>query len=371
MKMNKWTVGLAAAGVVSLSSVAQAQEAAANAVQTKLATTSLSGYVSTSFNWVAGDDTGAQTGYRLGDAENDQFSLDVISLSLGSPAGSGEWATGYNVQLWLGPDSDNLGVGGGGGAAVKNAYIELRVPVGSGLDLQVGRFDTIIGYEGIDYNNNPFFSHSWGYAIQPTLHTGVKATYQVAEEVSVSAIVANTHEANDNEGADNDSRKTYGFAATIGAPDSMGFLSDAELTVGYISGRETTGADDIQNLYIGASLPTPITDLSAGITYDVRDEGGVGGAASVLGIYLAYKVNDQMTVNARFEKVEEGGTPSGAAELINTSNADAIDLTLGVDYAIWDGVKTRAEWRQTHVDDQSTATDAVTNALLFNIIYEF
>jgi len=366
MKMNKWTVGLAAAGVVSLSSVAQAQEAAANAVQTKLATTSLSGYVSTSFNWVAGDDTGTETGYRLGDAENDQFSLDVISLSLGSPAGSGEWATGYNVQLWLGPDSENLLVGGGGGAAVKNAYIELRVPVGSGLDLQVGRFDTIIGYEGIDYNNNPFFSHSWGYAIQPTIHTGVKATYQVASEVKVSAIVANTHEANDNEGADNDSRKTYGFAATIGAPDSMGFLSDAELTVGYISGRETAGADDISNLYVGASLPTPITNLSAGLTYDVRDQGGVGGTASVLGVYLAYKVNDQMTVNARFEKVEEG-----AENVINASNADAIDLTLGVDYAIWDGVKTRAEWRQTHIDDADGATDTHTHALLFNIIYEF
>ena len=366
MKMNKWTVGLAAAGVVSLSSVAQAQEAAANAVQTKLATTSLSGYVSTSFNWVAGDDTGTETGYRLGDAENDQFSLDVISLSLGSPAGSGEWATGYNVQLWLGPDSENLLVGGGGGAAVKNAYIELRVPVGSGLDLQVGRFDTIIGYEGIDYNNNPFFSHSWGYAIQPTLHTGVKATYQVAEEVSVSAILANTTDPTDNEGADNDSRKTYGFAATIGAPDSMGFLSDAELTVGYISGRKSTGADSISNLYVGASIPTPIENLSAGLAFDVRDQGGVGGTASVLGVYLAYKVNDQMTVNARFEKVEEG-----AENVINDSHADAVDLTLGVDYAIWAGVKTRAEWRQTHVNDNDHSIDPVTNALLFNIIYEF
>ena len=367
MKMNKWTVGLAAAGVVSLSSVAQAQEAAANAVQTKLATTSLSGYVSTSFNWVAGNDTGTETGYRLGDAENDQFSLDVVSLSLGSPMGSGEWATGYNVQLWLGPDSENLGVGGGGGAAVKNAYIELRVPVGSGLDLQVGRFDTIIGYEGIDYNSNPFFSHSWGYALQPTLHTGVKATYQVAEEVSVSAIVANTINANDNAGNANDSRKTWGVAATIGAPDSMGFLSDAELTVGYITGRnDGIDGSDVQNLYVGASIPTPITNLSAGLAYDVRDQGGVGGTASVLGVYLAYKVNDQMTVNARLEKVEEG-----AENVINASNADAIDLTLGVDYAIWDGVKTRAEWRQTHVDDDDGATDAVTNALLFNIIYEF
>ena len=48
MKMNKWTMALAAAGVVSLSSVAQAQEAAAGA-EALAASTTLSGYVSTSY----------------------------------------------------------------------------------------------------------------------------------------------------------------------------------------------------------------------------------------------------------------------------------------------------------------------------------
>ena len=48
MKMNKWTMALAAAGVVSLPSVAQAQEAAAGA-DALAASTTLSGYVSTSY----------------------------------------------------------------------------------------------------------------------------------------------------------------------------------------------------------------------------------------------------------------------------------------------------------------------------------
>ena len=51
MKMNKWTMALAAAGVVSLSSVAQAQEAAAGA-NALAASTTLSGYVSTSYTMV-------------------------------------------------------------------------------------------------------------------------------------------------------------------------------------------------------------------------------------------------------------------------------------------------------------------------------
>jgi len=365
MNMNKWTVGLAAAGVVSLASVAQAQEAAANSVQTKLATTSLSGYVSTSFNWISGDNTGAATGYSLGGDKSDRFALDVVSLSLGSPMGSGEWATGYNVQLWLGPDADQLSVGGSG-TAVKNAYIELRVPVGSGLNLQVGRFDSIIGYEGIDYNRNPFYSHSWGYDIEPTLHTGVKASYQVAAELKVSALIANTIDPDDNAVNDNNSRKTYGLAATIGAPDSFGSLADAELTVGYISGRSSgNAATNIQNLYVGASIPTPIKDLKAGIAWDNRQAGGGPGSSdSVLALYLAYKVNDQLTTNVRVERVNDGPSSQGPG-------SDAWDFTLGANYSIWDGVTTRAEWRTTIKDTYSGSVDQKTTAVMVNMIYEF
>jgi hypothetical protein len=369
MKMNKWTVGLAAAGVVSLSSVAQAQEAAANAVQTKLATTSLSGYVSTSYSWLTGDNSGAEQGARWGSAANDGFSLDVVSLSLGSPMGSGEWATGYNVQLWLGPDSNELDVGGDA-AAVKNAYVELRVPVGSGLDLQVGRFDTIIGYEGVDYNNNPFYSHSWGFAIEPTIHTGIKASYQVADELSVSALVANKLAATDNTAntGTGQSGKTYGLAATIGAPDSFGALADAELTVGYLKGTDVVATGDVQNLYVGASIPTPIENLSAGVALDIRKQGGTGDSDTVLGLYLAYQVNDQLTANVRVERVQDGpGT---------TLNSDLWDFTVGANYSLWDGVTTRAEWRTTIQDAYTGVTDTgdgdqKTSSISLNVIYEF
>ena len=47
MKMNKWTVGLTALGVVSLASAVRAEEKM-SAVQTALSATTLSGYVDTS-----------------------------------------------------------------------------------------------------------------------------------------------------------------------------------------------------------------------------------------------------------------------------------------------------------------------------------
>ena len=50
MKFNKWTVGLAAVGVVSLASAARADEQMSQ-VQTALTQTTLSGYVDTAAQW--------------------------------------------------------------------------------------------------------------------------------------------------------------------------------------------------------------------------------------------------------------------------------------------------------------------------------
>jgi len=49
MKLNKWTVALAAAGLVSLGQNAQAEEAG-NAVMTAFSKTTLSGFVDTSLS---------------------------------------------------------------------------------------------------------------------------------------------------------------------------------------------------------------------------------------------------------------------------------------------------------------------------------
>jgi hypothetical protein len=50
MKFNKWTLGLAAVGVVSLASAARADEKM-NSLQTALSNTTISGSVSASMNW--------------------------------------------------------------------------------------------------------------------------------------------------------------------------------------------------------------------------------------------------------------------------------------------------------------------------------
>ena len=354
MKMNKWTVGLAAAGLVSLASVAQAQDS--NSVATKLATTSLSGYVSTSYQWAIGSDAAKHATQRSGGA--DRFAVDVISLTLASPQSSGDWGAGYNVQLWVGDDASNLGLGDNE-IAVKNAYLSLQVPVGNGLSVDVGRFDTILGMESIDANRNPHYTHSNGYAIEPTLHEGLKTSYQLNDNVGVSLLFANTIDAANNGASAESDRRTYGVALNLTAPDSMGALSGATLDVAWIEGNADAGSDAITNMYVGASIPLPIDKLSAGLAWDNREQDGAP-TDSALGLYLEYAHSDKLTLNTRVERVHDGVAKAG--------DSDAWDITVTANYALWAGVTSRLEYRWTIQDNEA---DNDSNSVYANLIYEF
>src|SRR5580658_7486337 len=99
MKFNKWTVGLAAVGVVSLASAARADEQMSQ-VQTALSQTTFSGYVDTAAQWNPGTDKNPHGGPNLpayGFAKDDGFSLNAIDLAFDKPEDSSQWAAGYHI----------------------------------------------------------------------------------------------------------------------------------------------------------------------------------------------------------------------------------------------------------------------------------
>ena len=92
------------------------------------------------------------------------INLDVIQLSLANPMDESDWAAGYGVDLLFGPDASAYSVGGAGEAddvAVRQAYVNTRVPVGNGLDLKLGVFDAIIGYEDFPTETTPTTAATW------------------------------------------------------------------------------------------------------------------------------------------------------------------------------------------------------------------
>src|ERR1043165_6364388 len=99
MKFNKWTIGLAAVGVVSLASAAKAADetGTASTVLTSLSSTTLSGYVDTSAQWNLGTGNANNPPYAFGGGgKADGFNLNAVQLSLDKPLDETPWAAGYH-----------------------------------------------------------------------------------------------------------------------------------------------------------------------------------------------------------------------------------------------------------------------------------
>ena len=197
MKVNRWTFGLAALGLVGWPAGSQADEQM-NHVWTPLSATSISGYVNTSMHWNTGTGNGSVPGYVYNTpGKQDGFNLNVVALSIEKPMDEAQWAAGYKVDLWFGPDATVFGstldgMGDSSVVGIKQAYVGLRAPVGNGLDFKVGVFDGLLGYESHDAGKNPNYTRAYGLALTPHTHTGVQVSYQFCHAFSMSAAVANT-----------------------------------------------------------------------------------------------------------------------------------------------------------------------------------
>ena len=400
MKFNKWTLGLAAVGAVSLASAARADEKMTQ-VQTALSNTTLSGYVDFSAVWRPGTDANANTGapgnmplYAF--AKNDGFYLDAIDVALDKPLDESPWASGYHVELMGGSDAvpgisvdSNGDTSGIGGISIRQAYLALRTPIGnSGIDWKLGVFDTIIGYESNSGPLNPNFTHSYGYTIEPTTHTGIVGTYKVNDVLSVTAGIANSANVTYIGGpvppppvsgtAAYESQKTYLAAIALTAPDAAGWLKGATLNAGIvhrIDSTATVGSTD--NYYVGATAPTPVTALKVGASFDYLHAApsATPGNAWDGALYAAFQVNDKTSLNLRAEYGEDDwGILYGSSPWIGQS---AVTATL--QYNIWANVISRVEFRWDHVNSKVFGVSSTTgNAfrkndfmLALNVAYQF
>jgi hypothetical protein len=377
MKFNKWTLGLAAVGVVSLASVAQAEEK--NALQTALSATTISGYVDTSAQWNPGTGNANLPWYKFGGAgKADGFNLNVVQLSIAKPLDESEWAAGYKADLWFGPDAKILGTDSYIGLlniasdfAIRQAYVALRAPVGNGLDFKMGVFDTIIGYESLESGNNPNYTRSYGHSIEPQTHTGLLATYRFNDMFSAAIGVANTIGPSINArahptpidlgisgvgsiqlplgGSRAESYKTYMGSLAFTAPQDWGWAAGSTLYGGVVNGFNGPGAVGGQtqtSWYVGGTLATPVTGLRLGAAFDYldirSDDFDMDRNSDVWSVagYGSYQATEKLSLHGRGEylKVASGGPKIFA-------------LTGTVQYDLWQNVISRLEFRWDHAAD--------------------
>lgn len=366
MNTNQWTRGLITAGVISLGAVAQAEE------------TAISGYVSTTASWAPNVMTPAGASFM---PTPDGFDLDNVDITISKALDEGEWASGYAVELWVGPQAAALGnnIGGAGGAgndfAIKQANVQLNAPVGNGLVLTMGVFDTIIGYEGANIGDNPNVTRSYGFTTEPFQHLGLLASYQLCEEAALSVGVADANNTVLNPGnrGGNSSAKTFMAAVSLTAPDSLGPLGGASITAGVVDGRAggAVAGPDTTQIYVGGDIPTPIENLSLGVAWDhVTVDGATD--TDVVAAYIGYKASEKLGINTRIDYMDQGGVGG-----VGVDGGEYLGTTVTLDYSLWANVVTRGEWRWDKDLDGAgfgRAAGAARNnnhMFLLNVIYNF
>ncbi len=402
MKWNPWTLALISAGVLSVPGAAYGEEKP-SPVLTALSSTTLSGYVDTSAHWNLGTGNANLPGYTgngaLGGSKADGFNLDVVALTITKATGEEPWSAGYNATLLFGPDAVGynptaFNLKTPGDFSLKDTYVELKAPVGNGLDFKVGTFTELNGYEVFEAGNNPNYTRSYGYMIEPTQLTGALAAYQLTPAVLLSAGIADTWSAGINSRANPpkaESFKTYMGAISFTCPTNCGFLSGSTLLGAVTSGYDAINGVDKTSLYAGATFNTPLSTLKVGVAHDYvllgpNDINATLGAQpsgyqQASGIYLNWQTTEKLSLNTRAEYFTQSrylvGTGAGAGDGLPSK---AVELTETVQYQLWKNVISRLEFRWDHAlsdtpafGGQTLGAPTLDNAFLVaaNIVFRF
>jgi hypothetical protein len=312
------------------------------------------------------------------------------------------------AQIWAGPDAAGFNTsapntaGSGGDFAVKQAYVDLHMPVGKGLDLKLGHFNYIGGYEMPDAGDNPNFSRSFAWTMEPASHTGFLLTYKFNDTWTVMGGVANTYNNGINwrpvelyatgPAVTPETEKTYMAQIAFTAPTNWGFLGGATLSSTIVNGLNNASGDGgsvptsghITCWQTSATIPTPWKGFTVGLSYDYMDGAPIGlgnegkYANAVTGYFLYQK--DKWKLNSRVEYTSASSgfwyTQAGTSTV---HGSELLGVTGTVDYSLWANVISRLEVRWDHSltgDQPYTAgsplvpqSNVITLAL--NLIYKF
>ena len=365
MKFNKWTLGLAAVGAVSMASAVRADETKLSTLNTAVSSTVISGYVDVAAQYNAGSPSGKDSTYvpnmpiGLRSSKVDNFTLNNVTISLDKALDETPWASGYHIDLNAGTDQIDGMFGDQSTtshAAVRQAYVTMRTPVGNGIDWKMGVIDGVTGYESNTDYLNPNYTRSYGYLVNPASFTGLIGSYKICNAVTVQAGIANRGNNFSGNGLIGAQQRSVGlsskdYIATVAftAPDSWGFLKGSVLNLGTFQGLDN-GA--VNNYSANATLNTPVTGLKVGLSFDtVQTLTGPNSSTgaqnlswdgNIFGVYATYQATDKLGFNLRGEYVDASGAVYGAPNFQ--------EVTATVQYDLWANVVSRIEFRWDHIE---------------------
>jgi hypothetical protein len=134
----------------------------------------LSGFVSTSYFYDAASTHDATPMGYLWNRSLNSFDLNKIKLTLASPAvDKDKWDAAFRVSFIWGQDAPFVDTGSTkdpGFSWIREAYAELNIPIGTGLDIKAGELISLLNYESGDggaVNGNFSQGYQWFYTGNP------------------------------------------------------------------------------------------------------------------------------------------------------------------------------------------------------------
>jgi hypothetical protein len=275
------------------------------------------------------------------------FQLDQVYFSMLKPS-TVESRGGFGVDFVYGAAADALRAAGGTSGDLSflyQAYVSYLAPIGNGILVQAGRYETILGAEVLRADANMNITRGLVYALQPTSHTGVLLSGDVGGGVSWAAGIANDYL---NTMADSDNDKVFlGQLAWGGDTTSLStsFLvgGDVANPFGVVAPNPVGRNND--RLYVLDLVATwdPSDNLSMWANFDYYWPESDGLAnQNYWGLAAASRLGITETIGAALRgEVVKGNNANGAG------GADTIlwELTATIDWALTDSLKLLFETR--------------------------
>lgn len=206
-----------------------------------LSQTTISGFVTASYFYDFSEPNDQISNGYLWNQQHNNFTLNKFKLTLASPPverSGDKWDAAYRASLILGDDAPIVNTGGNtqGLEDLREAYVELNVPLGTGLNVRAGQLISLLNFESGDGGAvNPNFSqgNQWFFTGNGPA-AGVQLGYAFTDAVDMKVRVQN--------GMFTGFQDNNGFKTFMG---SVNVKPNAKTALSFIGfgGREGAAAD--------------------------------------------------------------------------------------------------------------------------------
>jgi hypothetical protein len=294
---------------------------------------------------------------RLYDSRHDQFMANKFKLALEKPVDFSptNWNVGYRADLVFGQDAEKIHSGNPAGSGTFNlgqygdleqAFVQVNVPVGTGLKVMAGKTVTLMGVEVIEEVSNPNWSigNQFMY-VENTTQTGLQLQYKWSDKLETDFAFFNGWDVL----PDNNTGKSF-MGRIVVTPDektSLAFLGYGGPEQDNNSTNWRTGAELVASRKL-CSKSSGWLQLDYGHEQNVSVTAGENADWFAAGLWLTYDITEKIGLALRGDYLKDKD------EVRQTLGKELYSGTLTVSIKPLTNLQVRPELRW----DRSTNNDA-------------